>query len=460
MGLRDMIKKIIFISLIFTTPAFADINLLDEGISQGWGVVKIDCVGEGVACTKSGITGTITSAGAGGASDITISKADPCLFLNGANTDTDHYLCTNDDGGNDDDDKLEFGKGNTPGSNIIFSCDYNQGTCGVGATASTGTNVFHITKALPDSNATFVINNSDPNAAGSINETAQFQFQFAGLAGGTFQVGKEDDFSTTAKRDSFVSLFTRNSGTITNWLHITSAGRIGLATNTKPSADLAWTGTAAREVKVERNSTSSTAGQNLTITAGGAPVQGSISALNATPTAAGSGYIAGETLTISTGGTGGTAFITAVDGSGGVTAVQLLAEGSGYTTGTGKSTTGGSGSGCTLNITTVRASTNQNAGKLVLQAGTSTGTGTNSQIDFNVAAPGSSGTTDNAPFTYMALDSVDLSLDRGTGTGQFTLDGSTGGCIMLRDTDDAGWTECDALDGVLSCSIDSDGVCD
>lgn len=50
--------------------------------------------------------------------------------------------------------------------------------------------------------------------------------------------------------------------------------------------------------------------------------------------------------------------------------------------------------------------------------------------------------------------------DKGTGVGQLTLDGSTGGCIMLRDTDDAGWTECDALDGTLSCSVDADGVCD
>jgi hypothetical protein len=54
----------------------------------------------------------------------------------------------------------------------------------------------------------------------------------------------------------------------------------------------------------------------------------------------------------------------------------------------------------------------------------------------------------------------ELRLDRGTGVGQATLDGSTGGCLMLRDTDDAGWTECDALDGTLTCSTDADGVCD
>jgi len=50
--------------------------------------------------------------------------------------------------------------------------------------------------------------------------------------------------------------------------------------------------------------------------------------------------------------------------------------------------------------------------------------------------------------------------DTGTGVGQLTLDGSTGGCIVLRDTDDAGWTEIDALDGVLTASIDADGLCD
>lgn len=53
-----------------------------------------------------------------------------------------------------------------------------------------------------------------------------------------------------------------------------------------------------------------------------------------------------------------------------------------------------------------------------------------------------------------------LHIDKGTGVGQATLDGSTGGCIMLRDTDDAGWTEVDALDGVLTASVDADGQCD
>jgi len=50
--------------------------------------------------------------------------------------------------------------------------------------------------------------------------------------------------------------------------------------------------------------------------------------------------------------------------------------------------------------------------------------------------------------------------DIGTGWGQLALDGSSGGCIMIRDTDDAGWTECSALNGTLSCSNDADGLCD
>lgn len=53
-----------------------------------------------------------------------------------------------------------------------------------------------------------------------------------------------------------------------------------------------------------------------------------------------------------------------------------------------------------------------------------------------------------------------IQMDKGTGWGQIDLDGSSGGCLMIRDTDDAGWTECSALNGVLSCSTDADGQCD
>lgn len=55
---------------------------------------------------------------------------------------------------------------------------------------------------------------------------------------------------------------------------------------------------------------------------------------------------------------------------------------------------------------------------------------------------------------------TNVSIDGGTGSYGVIADGSTGGCYMYRDTDDAGWTECFALNGVQSCTVDADGVCD
>ena len=53
-----------------------------------------------------------------------------------------------------------------------------------------------------------------------------------------------------------------------------------------------------------------------------------------------------------------------------------------------------------------------------------------------------------------------IDLDEGTGWGQITADGSSGGCLMMRDTDDGGWTECSYLNGTQTCTTDADGVCD
>jgi hypothetical protein len=82
---------------------------------------------------------------------------------------------------------------------------------------------------------------------------------------------------------------------------------------------------------------------------------GSITVLNATPTAGGSGYNIDDILTITTGGTTGTARVTAVSSTGAVTAVSLETCGTNYTTGTAKATTvvPAGGTLCTLDITTV-----------------------------------------------------------------------------------------------------------
>lgn len=80
-----------------------------------------------------------------------------------------------------------------------------------------------------------------------------------------------------------------------------------------------------------------------------------ITVLNGTPTAGGSGYNVNDILTITTGGSGGTARVLSVGSVGEVLSVSLETCGTGYTTGAGKATTASpaGGTGCTLNITTV-----------------------------------------------------------------------------------------------------------
>lgn len=121
-------------------------------------------------------------------------------------------------------------------------------------------------------------------------------------------------------------------------------------------ADLAYCGKRF-DYGVARAATATLSGSAIEPIAIGGIVRttGGISVLNATPTAAGTGYLAGQILTITTGGTGGTARILAVNSSGGVTQVALETSGSGYTTGGSKATTvaPAGGSGCTLDITTI-----------------------------------------------------------------------------------------------------------
>lgn len=66
---------------------------------------------------------------------------------------------------------------------------------------------------------------------------------------------------------------------------------------------------------------------------------------------AGSGYVIGDVLTIST-GTNAQFYVTSTDTAGGVTGVELRRCGTGYTTGV-KATTGGVGTLCTINVLTV-----------------------------------------------------------------------------------------------------------
>lgn len=85
---------------------------------------------------------------------------------------------------------------------------------------------------------------------------------------------------------------------------------------------------------------------------------GAISTVNATPTVAGTGYTVNDVLTVS-GGLLGTVKVLTIGGGGSVASLQTtpVTAGSNYATGAGQATTGGTGTGCTVNITAVTTST-------------------------------------------------------------------------------------------------------
>lgn len=92
----------------------------------------------------------------------------------------------------------------------------------------------------------------------------------------------------------------------------------------------------------------------------GTRIAAGVTGINPVPTAGGTGYLVGDILTCSVGGTGAKVIVTSTTFSGSagvVTGIELVASGTatGFTTGTGKATTGGTGSGCTIEITSVGA---------------------------------------------------------------------------------------------------------
>ncbi len=89
----------------------------------------------------------------------------------------------------------------------------------------------------------------------------------------------------------------------------------------------------------------------------GARIASGIRTINSAPTAGGTGYTIGDILTCSVGGVGAQVIVTSVAPGGVVTGLELVHSGTttGFTVSTGNATTGGTGTGCTINITAVGA---------------------------------------------------------------------------------------------------------
>lgn len=85
---------------------------------------------------------------------------------------------------------------------------------------------------------------------------------------------------------------------------------------------------------------------------------GVILTVNPIPDTAGSGYVVNDLLVIAGGSGNARVEVTSVDGGGGVTGVQKIVSGDyGYTVSSFNSTSGGSGTGCTIQITSVTTGT-------------------------------------------------------------------------------------------------------
>ena len=89
--------------------------------------------------------------------------------------------------------------------------------------------------------------------------------------------------------------------------------------------------------------------------ASGTPIAAGVLSINSVPTAGGTGYTIGDVLTCSVGGTGAQVRVTSIAPGGIVTGLELVHTGTatGFTVGTGRATTGGTGTGCTIEITAV-----------------------------------------------------------------------------------------------------------
>lgn len=97
----------------------------------------------------------------------------------------------------------------------------------------------------------------------------------------------------------------------------------------------------------------------LTIQAGGNDATVNVDTIGPGPVstavvnAGGSGYSFGDTLTIDGGNDDAIVTVDTVDASGAVTGLSLTSPGTGYSTASGQTTTGGSGIGCTVDVTAV-----------------------------------------------------------------------------------------------------------
>jgi len=244
--------------------------------------------------------------------------------------------------------------------------------------------------------------------------------------------------------------------TAAEMMRLTGAGNVGIGI-TSPTNLLSLSGTAARTIWMERNTTAATAGQGLTISSGGA--------------IAGTNNLAGGDLTIKSGistgtGTSSLHFYTATAGSSGSAdnspSEKMTILGNGYV-GIGTTsptyllsfggnaaqtlwmerhtTTNTAGNSLTIQSGgATSGATDKNGGSVIIKSGTATGTGSASIIFYTTPA-GSAGTADNTPTEKMRIMG-DGSVGIGTSAPNSNYKLSV--CGKIRTTEvvvETGWSD-------------------
>lgn len=234
----------------------------------------------------------------------------------------------------------------------------------------------------------------DPQSGGTMNNYALFFGASTAPSGGI-------SFSTDAQLYRSGTASTTANGIMT-----TNAGSIGftgrLTLNVTTASSSAVIG--SRAMNVISASTGSTGGL-LTF------------AVNV----GGSGYVVGNTITI-TGGSGTAQLtVTTIGGGGAVTTLFLSRPGSGYTVSSGVATTGGAGTGLTINILSIGTSTYTSVTGLQAQSITASGSFSTSTITTATALSILDANRGSGPLTIGTNIGVDIPVLSAVATNSYGL---------------------------------------
>lgn len=112
----------------------------------------------------------------------------------------------------------------------------------------------HLAKAVDGISVGLLVENSQANSGGSINETAEIRFSFGGNNDvARIVAGKKSDYSDAANEDSFLAFYTDENGVATEQMRITHEGNVSIGGATLPSSPITirHVGTVSGFIKLE-----------------------------------------------------------------------------------------------------------------------------------------------------------------------------------------------------------------